>query len=81
MYAKYQEAVDALRHEQLGRRESEAVLQRVLYELEQKAGVILDERGKNLIDINLNALLLQCLMLHLLARAKLILVSGRFSSN
>lgn len=29
MYAKYQEAVDALRHEQLGRKESEAVLQRV----------------------------------------------------
>ncbi|XP_044468309.1 nuclear-pore anchor isoform X3 [Mangifera indica] len=46
MYAKYQEAVDALRHEQLGRRESEAVLQRVLYELEQKAGVILDERAE-----------------------------------
>ncbi|KAF9677029.1 hypothetical protein SADUNF_Sadunf08G0064800 [Salix dunnii] len=44
MYAKYQEAVDALRHEQLGRKESEAVLQRVLCELEEKAGVILDER-------------------------------------
>lgn len=29
MYAKYQEAVDAHRHEQLGRKESEAVLQRV----------------------------------------------------
>lgn len=29
MYAKYQEAVDALRHEQLGRKESEAILQRV----------------------------------------------------
>ena len=29
MYAKYQEVVDALRHEQLGRKESEAVLQRV----------------------------------------------------
>lgn len=29
MYAKYQEAIDALRHEQLGRKESEAVLQRV----------------------------------------------------
>ncbi|PKI65565.1 hypothetical protein CRG98_014065, partial [Punica granatum] len=28
MYAKYQEAVDALRHEQMGRREAEAVLQR-----------------------------------------------------
>lgn len=44
MYAKYQEAVDAHRHEQLGRKESEAVLQRVLCELEEKAGVILDER-------------------------------------
>lgn len=29
MYAKYQEAVDALRHEQLGRKQSEAILQRV----------------------------------------------------
>jgi hypothetical protein len=29
MYAKYQEAVDALRHEQLGRKESEGILQRV----------------------------------------------------
>ncbi|KAK3218786.1 hypothetical protein Dsin_012756 [Dipteronia sinensis] len=46
IYAKYQEAVDALRHEQLGRKESEAVLQRVLYELEEKAGVILDERAE-----------------------------------
>ncbi|TKY49466.1 Nuclear-pore anchor [Spatholobus suberectus] len=44
MYAKYQEAVDALRHEQLGRKESEAVLQRVLYELEEKAEAIIDER-------------------------------------
>ncbi|TXG71410.1 hypothetical protein EZV62_006345 [Acer yangbiense] len=46
IYEKYQEAVDALRHEQLGRKESEAVLQRVLYELEEKAGVILDERAE-----------------------------------
>ncbi|XP_058722838.1 nuclear-pore anchor-like isoform X2 [Vicia villosa] len=44
MYAKYQEAVDALRHEQLGRKESEAILQRVLYELEEKAEAIEDER-------------------------------------
>ncbi|CAN6689128.1 unnamed protein product [Malus baccata var. baccata] len=44
MYAKYQEAIDAFRHEQLGRKESEAVLQRVLFELEEKAEVILDER-------------------------------------
>ncbi|CAI0415544.1 unnamed protein product [Linum tenue] len=46
MYAKYQEAVDALRHEQLGRKDSEAVLQRVLFELEEKAGVILEERAE-----------------------------------
>ncbi|GFS36628.1 nuclear pore anchor [Actinidia rufa] len=45
MYAKYQEAVDALRHEQLGRKQSQAILERVLYEIEEKAGVILDERG------------------------------------
>ncbi|XP_057457960.1 nuclear-pore anchor-like isoform X2 [Lotus japonicus] len=44
MYAKYQEAVDAFRHEQLGRKESEAILQRVLYELEEKAEAIIDER-------------------------------------
>ncbi|GAU38033.1 hypothetical protein TSUD_274360 [Trifolium subterraneum] len=44
MYAKYQEAVDALRHEQLGRKESEGILQRVLYELEEKAEAIEDER-------------------------------------
>lgn len=31
MYAKYQEAVDALRHEQLGRKQSQAILERVLY--------------------------------------------------
>ncbi|XP_052178509.1 nuclear-pore anchor isoform X2 [Diospyros lotus] len=44
MYAKYQEAVDALRHEQLGRKQSQAILERVLYEIEEKASVILDER-------------------------------------
>ncbi|KAE9584981.1 putative nucleoprotein TPR/MLP1 [Lupinus albus] len=47
MYAKYQEAVDALRHEQLGRKESEAILQRVLYELEEKAEAIVDERAEH----------------------------------
>ncbi|XP_062093054.1 nuclear-pore anchor [Humulus lupulus] len=47
MYSKYQEAVDALRHEQLGRKESEAVLQRILYELEEKAELILDERAEH----------------------------------
>ncbi|KAK4797432.1 hypothetical protein SAY86_029758 [Trapa natans] len=47
MYVKYQEAVDALKHEQLGRKEAEAVLQRVLYELEEKAEIILDERAEH----------------------------------
>ncbi|KAF4389040.1 hypothetical protein F8388_026769 [Cannabis sativa] len=47
MYSKYQEAVDALRHEQMGRKESEAVLQRILYELEEKAELILDERAEH----------------------------------
>lgn len=47
MYAKYQEAVDALRHEELGRKQSEAILERVLYEIEEKAGVILDERAEH----------------------------------
>ncbi|XP_047951702.1 nuclear-pore anchor-like [Salvia hispanica] len=47
IYAKYQEAVDALRHEQLGRKQSQAILERVLYEIEEKAGVIMDEREEH----------------------------------
>ncbi|XP_057486078.1 nuclear-pore anchor-like isoform X2 [Actinidia eriantha] len=47
MYAKYQEAVDALRHEQLGRKQSQTILERVLYEIEEKASVILDERAEH----------------------------------
>ncbi|KAG6420891.1 hypothetical protein SASPL_117435 [Salvia splendens] len=47
IYAKYQEAVDALRHEQLGRKQSQAILERVLYEIEEKAGVIIDEREEH----------------------------------
>ncbi|KAG8365302.1 hypothetical protein BUALT_Bualt18G0090400 [Buddleja alternifolia] len=47
MYAKYQEAVDALRHEQLGRKQTQAILERVLYEIEEKAGVIMDEREEH----------------------------------
>ncbi|KAL6544653.1 hypothetical protein OROMI_023515 [Orobanche minor] len=47
MYSKYQEAVDALRHEQLGRKQSQAILERVLYEIEEKAGVIMDEREEH----------------------------------
>lgn len=31
IYAKYQEAVDALRHEQLGRKQSEDILERVCF--------------------------------------------------
>lgn len=33
IYTKYQEAVDALRHEQLGRKQSEAILERVFLDL------------------------------------------------
>ncbi|GMJ10522.1 TRANSLOCATED PROMOTER REGION, nuclear pore anchor [Hibiscus trionum] len=47
MYAKYHEAVDALRHEQLGRKESESILKRVLREIEVKAVVIMDERAEH----------------------------------
>uniref|UniRef100_A0A7N0VHG9 Nucleoprotein TPR/MLP1 domain-containing protein n=1 Tax=Kalanchoe fedtschenkoi TaxID=63787 RepID=A0A7N0VHG9_KALFE len=47
MYCKYQEAVDALRHEQLGRKNVEALLQRILQELEEKAEAILDERAEH----------------------------------
>ncbi|XP_077232792.1 nuclear pore anchor [Tasmannia lanceolata] len=47
MYEKYQEAADALRHEQLGRKHAEAVLERVLYEIEEKAEVVLDERAEH----------------------------------
>ncbi|KAK6926183.1 Nucleoprotein TPR/MLP1 [Dillenia turbinata] len=47
MYEKYQEAVDALRHEQLGRKQSQAILERVLYEIEEKAEVIINERAEH----------------------------------
>ncbi|PIA37605.1 hypothetical protein AQUCO_03000279v1 [Aquilegia coerulea] len=47
MYEKYQEAVDALRHESMGRKQSQAILERVLYEIEEKAEVILDERAEH----------------------------------
>lgn len=45
IYEKYQEAVDALRHEQLGRKHSQLILERVFHEIEEKAEVILDERA------------------------------------
>ncbi|KZV32903.1 nuclear-pore anchor [Dorcoceras hygrometricum] len=47
MYAKYQEAADALHHEELGRKQTQAILERVLYEIEEKAGVIMDEREEH----------------------------------
>ncbi|KAF3329142.1 nuclear-pore anchor isoform X2 [Carex littledalei] len=47
MYEQYQDAADALRHERWGRRHAEAVLERVLREIEQKAELILDERAEH----------------------------------
>ncbi|XP_057958216.1 nuclear-pore anchor [Malania oleifera] len=47
MYSKYQEAVDALQHEQLGRKQAQAILERVLFEIEEKAAIILDERAEH----------------------------------
>ncbi|CAO2047542.1 unnamed protein product [Urochloa humidicola] len=47
MYEKYQEATDALLHERRGRRHAEAVLERVLHEIEEKAELILDERAEH----------------------------------
>ncbi|CAA6656561.1 unnamed protein product [Spirodela intermedia] len=44
MYEKYQEAADALRHERWERKHSDAILERVLREIEEKAELILDER-------------------------------------
>ncbi|KAM0038681.1 hypothetical protein Hdeb2414_s0013g00417721 [Helianthus debilis subsp. tardiflorus] len=47
MYEKYQEAIDAFRHEQLGRKHSQSILECVLHEIEEKAEVILDERAEH----------------------------------
>ncbi|KAL9236694.1 hypothetical protein vseg_011330 [Gypsophila vaccaria] len=47
MYAKYQETADALQHEQMGRKQTEAILERVLFEVEQKASVLLEEREEH----------------------------------
>ncbi|CAI7858225.1 unnamed protein product, partial [Closterium sp. NIES-53] len=44
MYEKYEEAADAWRHERQQRRQAETLLNRVLREIEQKAGVVLEER-------------------------------------
>ncbi|KAK9677475.1 hypothetical protein RND81_11G145300 [Saponaria officinalis] len=43
MYAKYQETADALQHEQMGRKQTEAILERVLFEVEEKASANLEK--------------------------------------
>ncbi|MQL71936.1 hypothetical protein Taro_004262, partial [Colocasia esculenta] len=47
MFEKYQEVADALRHERWERKHSEAILERVLHEIEEKAELILDERAQH----------------------------------
>lgn len=47
VYMKYQEAVDAWRHERQERKQSQALLQRVLQEIEQRAELILEERAEH----------------------------------
>ncbi|XP_066332482.1 nuclear-pore anchor-like isoform X2 [Miscanthus floridulus] len=47
IYEKYEEATDAFLHERRGRRHAEAVLERVLHEIEEKAELILDERAEH----------------------------------
>ncbi|CAD6249540.1 unnamed protein product [Miscanthus lutarioriparius] len=47
IYEKYQEATDAFLHERRGRRHAEAILERVLHEIEEKAELILDERTEH----------------------------------
>uniref|UniRef100_A0A7I4FVD3 Nucleoprotein TPR/MLP1 domain-containing protein n=1 Tax=Physcomitrium patens TaxID=3218 RepID=A0A7I4FVD3_PHYPA len=44
LYSKYQEAVDAWRHERQERRHSQSLLERVLHEIELRAEVIMEER-------------------------------------
>eukprot|EP00250_Pteridium_aquilinum_P020517 c24845_g1_i1 orf=374-6757(+) len=45
VYVKYQEAVDAWRHERQERKQSQDLLQRVLQEIERRAELILEERA------------------------------------
>ncbi|CAI5986804.1 unnamed protein product [Closterium sp. NIES-65] len=47
MYEKYEEAADAWRHERQQRRQAETLLNRVLREIEQKAGMVLEEREQH----------------------------------
>lgn len=48
IYSKYQEAVDAWRHERHERHHSQALLERVLHEIELRAEVIMDERAAHM---------------------------------
>ncbi|PKA47867.1 Nuclear-pore anchor [Apostasia shenzhenica] len=68
MYEKYQEASDALRHEKWGRKHAEAVLERVLHEIEERAKMILEERAEHegMIDAyaKMNEKLQQALLEH-----------------
>ncbi|MCO5568314.1 hypothetical protein L7F22_022013 [Adiantum nelumboides] len=47
VYIKYQEAVDAWRHERQERKHSQLILQRVLQEIELRAELILEERAEH----------------------------------
>ncbi|KAH7301850.1 hypothetical protein KP509_23G046200 [Ceratopteris richardii] len=47
VYIKYQEAVDAWRHERQERTHAQNILQRVLEEIEQRAELILEERAEH----------------------------------
>lgn len=47
IYTKYQEAVDAWRHERQACKQSQAILERVLHEIEEKAEIIIDERAEH----------------------------------
>ncbi|MCO5577127.1 hypothetical protein L7F22_030950 [Adiantum nelumboides] len=47
VYIKYQEAVDAWRHERQERKHSQTILQRVLQEIELRAELILEERAEH----------------------------------
>jgi nucleoprotein TPR len=55
MYCKYQEAVDAWQHEKQECQRSQSLLERVLHEIEIRAVVIMEERGK---FITLNCVLI-----------------------
>ncbi|XP_074307607.1 nuclear-pore anchor [Silene latifolia] len=71
MYAKYQEAADAFRHEQMGRKQTEAILERVLFEVEEKASVLFDERAEHDRMADAYALMNQKLQLSLSEQANL----------